>query len=56
MCAVTKVADASGLVTPIDKKESFTNVQIIPLPVLRYFILRPSVFGIRSFLCLRASP
>ena len=42
-------------ITDIDKKESFTNVQITPLPVLRYFILRPSVFGIRSLLLVSAS-
>ena len=39
----------------IDKKESLTNVDIIPLPVLRYFILCPSVFGIRSFLLVSVS-
>ena len=38
----------------IDKKESFTNVEI-PLPVLRYFIPRSSVFGIRSFLLVSVS-
>ena len=42
-------------ITDIDKKESFTNVQIIPLPELRYIILRPSVFGIRSFLLVSVS-
>ena len=31
-------------ITDIDKKESLTNVEIIPLPVLRYFMLRPLVF------------
>ena len=42
-------------ITDIDKKESFTNVEIIPLPVLRYFILRPSGFGILSFLLVSVS-
>ena len=37
-------------ITDIDKKESFTNVEIIPWSVLRYFMLRPLVFVIRSFL------
>ena len=39
----------------IDKKESFTNVEIIPLSVLRYFMLRPLVFVIRSFLLVSVS-
>ena len=42
-------------ITDIDKKETFTNVEIIPLPVLRYFILRPSLFRIRSFLLVSVS-
>ena len=42
-------------ITDIDKKESFTNVEIISLPVLRYFMLRPLVFGIRSFLLVSVS-
>ena len=33
----------------IYKKVSFTNVEIIPLSVLRYFMLRPLVLVIRSF-------
>ena len=39
----------------VDKKEKFTNVEIIPLPVLWYFMLRPLVFGIRSFLLVSVS-
>ena len=30
-------------ITDMDNKESFTSVEIIPLPVLRYFMLRPMV-------------
>ena len=41
--------------TDIGKKESFTNVEVIRLPVLQYFILRPSVFGIRSCLLVSVS-
>ena len=37
-------------ITDIDKKESFTKVEIIPWSVLRYFMLRPLVFVICSFL------
>ena len=41
--------------TDIDKEESFTNVAIIPLSELRYFILRPLVFGIPSFVHVSVS-
>ena len=42
-------------ITDIDKKVSFTNVEIIPLSVLRYFMLRPLVLVSRSFVLLSFS-
>ena len=39
----------------MDKKVSFTNVEIIPLSVLRYFMIRPLVLVIRSFVLVSVS-
>ena len=42
-------------ITVIDKKVSLTKVEIIPLLVIRYFMLRPLVLVIRSFVVVSVS-
>ena len=42
-------------IADIDKKVSYTNVEIIPLSVLRYFMIRPLVLVIRSFVLVSVS-
>ena len=42
-------------ITDIDKKVSFTNVEIIPLSVLGHFMVRPLVLVIRSFVLVSVS-
>ena len=54
-CGPIVLAHGCYMTREFRREESFTNVQIIPLPILRYFILRPLVFGIRSFLLVSVS-